>query len=65
MGILEKAKDVYPPKDQAFYKELMDGFFEIQDGIVAGQITPEDGAKRMQQKSVEWQQRTGKKTTLD
>jgi raffinose/stachyose/melibiose transport system substrate-binding protein len=62
---LEKQTEFYPPTDQAFYKELMDGFFEVQDGIVAGQVTPEDGAKTMQQKAVEWQQRTGKKTTLD
>ena len=65
LDILEKQKDIYPPTDQAFYKELMDGFFEVQDGIVAGQITPENGAKQMQAKAVEWQQRTGKKTTLD
>ena len=48
LDILEKQKDIYPPTDQAFHKELMDGFFEVQDGIVAGQVTPEDGAKRMQ-----------------
>ena len=65
LDILEQQKDFYPPTDQAFYKELMDGFFEIQDGIVAGQITPENGAKQMQAKAAEWQQRTGKKTTLD
>jgi len=65
LEVLEKQKDVYPPTDQAFYKELMDGFFEVQDGIVAGQVTPEDGAKQMQAKATEWQQRTGKRTTLD
>ena len=26
----------------------MDGFFEVQDSIVAKKITPEDGAKLMQ-----------------
>ena len=31
-----------PPTDQAFTKELMDGFFEVQDGIIAGRISPED-----------------------
>ena len=35
----------YPPTDQAFVKELMDGFFEVQSGIASGQFTPEDGAK--------------------
>jgi raffinose/stachyose/melibiose transport system substrate-binding protein len=44
----------YPPTDQAFEKELMDGFFEIQDGIIAGQFTPEQGAQQMQQYAEEW-----------
>ena len=65
LDILEKQKDIYPPTDQAFYKELMDGFFEVQDGIVAGQVTPEDGAKRMAQKAADWQKTSGKKTALD
>lgn len=49
------AKDTYPPTDQAFVKELMDGFFEVQDGIVAKKFTPEEGAKLMQQRVEEWQ----------
>lgn len=61
---LESVK-VYPPNDQAFYKELMDGYFEVQDGIVAGQISPEDGAKKMQEKATAWQKQSGKATTLD
>lgn len=48
------AKDTYPPTDQAFVKELMDGFFEVQDGIVAKKYTPEEGAKLMQQRADEW-----------
>ncbi len=48
------AKDTYPPTDQAFEKELMDGFFEVQDGIVAKKYTPEEGAKLMQQRADEW-----------
>jgi raffinose/stachyose/melibiose transport system substrate-binding protein len=44
----------YPPTDQAFDKELMDGFFEIQDGMVAGQFSPEEGAQQMQQYAEAW-----------
>ncbi len=64
LKMLETVK-VYPPNDQAFYKELMDGYFEVQDGIVAGKVTPEDGAKQMQQKADAWKKSTGKTTTLD
>jgi raffinose/stachyose/melibiose transport system substrate-binding protein len=49
------AESTYPPTDQAFVKELMDGFFEVQDAIVAKQMTPEEGAKLMQQRAEEWQ----------
>jgi len=48
------AKSTYPPTDQAFTKELMDGFFEVQDAIVAKQMTPEEGAKLMQQRVEEY-----------
>lgn len=44
----------YPPTDQAFVKELMDGFFEVQSGIVSGQLTPEAGAKEMQARAAAW-----------
>lgn len=46
--IIASDRQTYPPTDQAFTKELMDSFFEIQDGIVAGRIAPADGAKQMQ-----------------
>lgn len=49
------AESTYPPTDQAFVKELMDGFFEVQDAIVAKQMTAEEGAKLMQQRVEEWQ----------
>jgi len=48
------AESTYPPTDQAFVKELMDGFFEVQDNIVAKKLTPEEGAKLMQQRVDEW-----------
>jgi raffinose/stachyose/melibiose transport system substrate-binding protein len=53
--LITSAEDTYPPTDQAFVKELMDGFFEVQDGIVAAKFTPEEGAKLMQQRVEEWQ----------
>jgi raffinose/stachyose/melibiose transport system substrate-binding protein len=49
------AESTYPPTDQAFVKELMDGFFEVQDSIVAGRLTPAEGAVLMQQRVEEWQ----------
>src|SRR5262249_21712068 len=49
--VMGKTTDTYPPSDQAMYEELMGGYFEVQDGVVAGRITPENGAKQMQQKA--------------
>lgn len=54
------AKSTYPPTDQAFQKELMDGFFEVQDSIVAKKFTPEEGAKLMQQRVDEWKAKNNK-----
>ena len=53
--IILTAEDTYPPTDQAFVKELMDGFFEVQDSIVAKRFTPAEGATLMQQRVEEWQ----------
>jgi raffinose/stachyose/melibiose transport system substrate-binding protein len=53
--IILTAESTYPPTDQAFVKELMDGFFEVQDSIVAKRLTPEEGAALMQQRVEEWQ----------
>jgi raffinose/stachyose/melibiose transport system substrate-binding protein len=53
--IILAAEDTYPPTDQAFVKELMDGFFEVQDAIIAKRLTPEEGAALMQQRVEEWQ----------
>lgn len=39
----------YPPSDQAFNKEFMDGtFFRIQAAVVSGQTAPADAGKQMQ-----------------
>ena len=45
---------VYPPTDQVFKSDLLHDFFEVQDGMVAGKITPEEGAKRFQEAVVRW-----------
>lgn len=45
---LTSDRGTYPPTDQAFERELIDGFFEAQDGVVAGLITPEDAAAMIQ-----------------
>jgi raffinose/stachyose/melibiose transport system substrate-binding protein len=48
------SKNTYPPTDQAFEKELMDTFFAVQDGIVAGKNSPEQGAQMMQSAAEKW-----------
>lgn len=50
----------FPPTDQAFTKELMDSFFEVQDGIIAGRISPADGAALMQERAAAWKAEKGK-----
>ena len=52
--IVQSDRPAYPPTDQAFEKELMDSFFEVQDGIVAGKLTPADGAKLFQDRADAW-----------
>ncbi len=46
--ILGSDRGAYPPTDQAFKKELIDGFFEAQDAVVAGRMSPEDAAALIQ-----------------
>jgi raffinose/stachyose/melibiose transport system substrate-binding protein len=53
--IVQSDRPAYPPTDQAFEKELMDSFFEVQDGIIAGQLTPAEGAALMQERAEAWQ----------
>lgn len=40
--------------DQALKSELLHTFFELQDKIVLGEITPEQAVKRMQKAVIEW-----------
>jgi raffinose/stachyose/melibiose transport system substrate-binding protein len=48
--ILSSDRGTYPPTDQAFAKELIDGFFEAQDSVVAGRMTGEQAAALIQQR---------------
>lgn len=52
--IVQSDRPAYPPTDQAFEKELMDSFFEVQDGVVAGRMTPADAAKFFQDRAAAW-----------
>ena len=54
LEVVQSDRPAYPPTDQAFEKELMDSFFEVQDGIVAGQLTPAAGAALMQERAAAW-----------
>lgn len=57
--LITATAETFPPTDQAFTKELMDGFFEIQDGIIAGRITPENGAGMMDERAKAWKAAKG------
>ncbi|WGF87522.1 ABC transporter substrate-binding protein [Marinivivus vitaminiproducens] len=57
--ILNSDRQTYVLTDQAFPKELVDAFFEVQDAIVAGRTSPEDGAKRMEERAQQWKARKG------
>ena len=48
--ILSSDAGTYPPTDQAFSKELIDGFFEAQDAVVAGRMTGAEAAALIQQR---------------
>jgi raffinose/stachyose/melibiose transport system substrate-binding protein len=37
----------FPPTDQVFPRKVMDDWFEIQDGVAAGHISPKEGARRL------------------
>lgn len=52
----ETSEATYTITDQALEKELMDTFFAIQDGIVAGRYTPQEGAEAMQEAAERWKE---------
>ena len=53
--ILNSDAGTYPPTDQAFAKELIDGFFEAQDAVVAGRMTGAEAAALIQQRVEQYQ----------
>ena len=55
--VLTTLEDTYPPTDQVFQAELLHHFFEVQDALVTGDITPEQGAKQFQKAVEEWKNR--------
>lgn len=59
VDIVQSDRPAYPPTDQAFEKELMDSFFEVQDGIIAGRLSPEQGAKLFQERADAWKAKKG------
>ncbi len=52
--VITSQRAIYPPTDQAFTKELMDSFFEVQAGVISGQTPPKDAAVLMQERAEEW-----------
>ncbi|RAK06284.1 carbohydrate ABC transporter substrate-binding protein (CUT1 family) [Halanaerobium saccharolyticum] len=53
---LVKLKEVFPPTDQVFKSELLHEFFQVQNGLVTGEFTPESGAEYFQEQSEEWKE---------
>lgn len=54
VDVLGSDRQTYILTDQAYTKELADSFFEVQDGVVAGRMTPADAAKLMQDRAAAW-----------
>jgi raffinose/stachyose/melibiose transport system substrate-binding protein len=52
--MLSNLSSVFPPTDQAFKSELLNRFFEVQDALVNGDITPAAGAKKFQKEVEAW-----------
>ncbi len=57
--VIEQLEDVFPPTDQAFPPELMHAYFEIQDSVALGMLTPEEAARKMQEAIERYKQETG------
>ena len=55
-GLIDGAQ-TYLPTDQLLQAELMDAWFQVQDGLVAGQVTPESAARKMRDTVDAWKAR--------
>lgn len=51
---LLRTHETYLITDQALDQELADSFFAVQDNIISGSATPQEGAKTMQQAVESW-----------
>ena len=58
--ILDSSK-TYLPTDQELPNELMDDWYQIQDNLVAGQMTPEQAAKAIGAATDKWKAHHGSK----
>ncbi len=56
---IEELADVFPPTDQAFPPELMHKYFEIQDSVALGMLTPEQAAEQLQTDIESYKQEKG------
>jgi raffinose/stachyose/melibiose transport system substrate-binding protein len=49
--------NVYWPTDQVFVNQLMDSWFQVQDSVVAGRLSPEEAARQLQDNAAAWKSR--------
>jgi raffinose/stachyose/melibiose transport system substrate-binding protein len=54
---LQGEVSLYLPTDQALPQEIVASFFEAQDSVVLGSMTPKDAAKQIQDAIVAWKKR--------
>jgi raffinose/stachyose/melibiose transport system substrate-binding protein len=55
-GLIDRAV-TYLPTDQLLQAELMDAWFQVQDGLVAGQLEPAPAGRRVQETVLAWKQK--------
>jgi raffinose/stachyose/melibiose transport system substrate-binding protein len=48
---------LYLPSDQALPQEVVAAYFEAQDSVLLGAMTPADAAKQIQEAVVAWKKR--------
>jgi hypothetical protein len=52
---------IYLPTDQELPNELMDDWYQIQDNLIAGQLTPEQAARAISAAADRWKAQHGAK----
>lgn len=58
--VLEKMGGTFLPSDQIFDPELIRHYYDVQNGLTTGKLTPEEGAKKMQEGIEMWEARKKK-----